>query len=113
MSLVDYFRELAKKVEDELSLDKPINLGRLTTDRESIALRIMPGGSESYYAGKRSRNINFQVLVKSEKQTQAINTIEKIVDKLIENDCDVYSEPSYLQSDEQGYIYRTALTAHI
>lgn len=113
MSLVDYFRELTEKIEEELSLDKPINLGRLTTNRESIALRIMPGGSESYYAGKRSRNINFQVLVKSEKQTEAINTIEKIVDKLIENDCDMYSEPSYLQSDEQGYIYTTALTAHI
>lgn len=113
MSLVDYFRELAKKIEEELSLDSPVSLGRLTTDRESIALRIMPGGSESYYAGKRSRNINFQVLVKSEKQTKAINTIERIVDKLIENDCDVYSEPSYLQSDEQGYIYTTALTAHI
>ena len=113
MSLVDYFRELAKKIEEELSLDKPINLGRLTVDKESIALRIMPGGSESYYAGKRSRNINFQILVKSEKQTQAINTIEKIVDKLIKNDCDVYSEPSYLQSDEQGYTYTAALTAHI
>ena len=62
MSLVDYFRELKEKIEKELPLDKPINLGRLTTDRESIALRIMPQ-AESYYASKRSETLIFRYLL--------------------------------------------------
>lgn len=105
--------ELTKILQDELKLFSTINLGKLSTERKSIALRVMPSGNVNYYGGNRSRELLFQVLTKSPNQVEAITTLEEIANKLIENECEVYSEPSFIQQDEQGYIYSASLRIYI
>jgi len=99
-----YILELINFLKTELSLYADVKIGQLSTDQESIALRVMPSGNTNYYAGKRTRHLQFQILTKSRNYNTASNTLEQIADKLIEYGCDVYSEPSFLQKDEQGYV---------
>lgn len=113
MSVVDHLLNLVNRLQNDLTLYANINLGRLSIDVKSIALRVMPSGNVNYYQGKRSREVMFQILAKSNDQIQAIKALEQIADKLVELDCEVYTEPSYLQQDEQGYTYTASFRTFI
>ena len=108
MTVTQYIDSIATFLEANLSLYAPITIGRLTADRKSIAIRIMPSGNTKHYDSTRARDISYQILAKSNSHSEAITTLEDIAYKLEEIGAEVYSEPSYLQEDEQGFIYTSA-----
>ena len=92
-----------------MSLISRVRLGKLGKENKSIALRVMPSNNLHFYEGQRDINLSYQVLVKSDSQLEALKEIENIAEYLITKGSEVYSEPSYLEEDEQGYTYTVAL----
>lgn len=114
MTLLEYIKTVKKEIELNAQPFSIIELGALSTERKSIAIRPMPsGGGVSYHKGPRMRDIQFQVLAKSPSQSEVINTLDRIATNLEEFGAEVYSEPNYLSRDEQGYIYTCAFKANL
>lgn len=101
------------KALNEQDLIAKVNVGRLTKDYKSIAIRLMPSSNTGYYKGQRSIALTYQVLVKSDNQLEALKEIEFISEYLMLNGSTIYVEPFYLQEDEQGYIYSCSLRKDI
>lgn len=108
MTITEYIDFIATFLESNINLYARIEIGRLTSDLKSIAIRIMPSGNTKHYDSTRARDISFQILTKSNNHSEAISALEDIAFKLQEIGVEVYSEPSYLYEDEQGYIYTSA-----
>lgn len=114
MTLFEYLTAVKQHIEMTANPYATIELGTLSTNRQSIAIRSMPsGGGTRYHLGPRVRDLQFQVLAKSPNQAEVINTLDRIVTKLEEFGAEVYSEPNLLSKDEQGYTYTSAFKANI
>lgn len=86
-----------------------VEIGTLSKNSVSIALRVMPSGNGGRFMdGDRERKLLFQVLVKSNKQIEAIQLSDKINKHLEFLGILTYSEPNYLESD---YTYTASYEA--
>nr|WP_072513819.1 hypothetical protein [Ndongobacter massiliensis] len=113
MTILSYVDDVIKFLSANCTLFSPIVVGHLRAERRSIALRIMPSNGREHYAGERERPISFQILTKSPDQQEALQALEEICEALLNRDIRVYSEPSYLQEDEQSYIYTAAFEGRL
>lgn len=123
--MFNFYESLKEYLEENLSLHAPIALGGLTSANESIALVSMPSPSDQlFYDRKRPRIIQFQILTKSVKHKTAMNKLEEIaslldggffvVEGYVFDGCEVYSEPSYLETTEKKeFIYTAAFRAEL
>lgn len=90
----------------------PISIGTLPPARKALAIRLMPSGrGQEFQSKERVQNISFQVLAKSDDQVEALSSLTLIADKLELIDVQTYTEPNFLQQDEQSYIYTASFRA--
>ncbi|MGE9994813.1 hypothetical protein ACQRBK_07250 [Peptoniphilaceae bacterium SGI.137] len=113
MTILAYVEEIIQFLVAKCSLFAPVVAGHLRAEKRSLAIRIMPSAGRANYAGERERPIRFQILSKSPDQQEALRVLEDICEALADRDIRVYSEPSYLQEDEQSYIYTAAFEGHV
>lgn len=114
MSITQYLDTLILGLAMTMQLpETTFAIGGLTADSRSIAIRLMPSTSSHYYAGDRGRRVAFQALVKDQKQKDTVNLIDELTEALTSMDATIYTEPSYLQDDEQGYIYTASFYADL
>lgn len=111
MTINEYVSELANNIQ--LNFNVKCTISVLDSDRECTAIRVMPSGNTRFYDENRAINLTFQLLVKAEKQSRAAMLIGLIGDYLDKQGAYIYSEPSYLQHDEQGYIYTASFNTTI
>lgn len=109
-----YIDELLTYIEKTVPLYTSISVGGTTLSEKSIAFRIMPvSPGNRFFNGQRERNIQFQIITKSDIQLQALNTLEDISDALESSNCLVITEPSYLYEENKIYYYNASFRSHI
>lgn len=106
--MMDYLEGIKNLLENKLSLFASVKFGKLDKSNKSIAIRLMPSSSTSNYQDSRTREIQFQILSKSPSQVEALISLEAIANTLEQEGIEVYTEPHYLDSDEQGYTYSSS-----
>jgi len=111
MRIEQYVSELANNIQSLYSVKCTISV--LDSDRECVAIRVMPSGNTRFYDENRAINLTFQLLVKAEKQSRTAMLIGLISEYINKTGADIYTEPSYLQHDEQGYIYTASFNTTI
>lgn len=113
MIISEYVDSLRTKIQDNISDLPIIRLGRLSNDDKAISLRIMPSNSLKFYDNDKSINLSLQVLSKSKSQLEALRMAEKVTKYLDDEGMRIIQEPSYLDEDEQGYIYMAIVRKEI
>lgn len=123
--MFDFYKALKKYLEMNVQLFAPIALNGLQATPESITITGMPtSAGERRYDRTKQRNNMFQIMTKSKSQQTAMDTLEMIAE-MLENgmftingyyltNCEVYSEPAYLETTEKNeYIFTAAFKAEI
>lgn len=121
--MFEFYKSLSMYLSANLSLYAPIALSGLDSASNSISIYSMPTASgERFYDNERPRQVMFQMLTKHKEQKMAMDTLEDIANALerisfdivgyrLEN-CEVYSEPSFLEkNDKNEYIFTAAFNA--
>lgn len=91
-----------------------VKIGLLPLDERSACIRLMPSGNgPRYYNGAREQTMLFQVLVKSPDQLEALTQCQAVTDELEQLGMETYTEPNFLQKEQQSYIYQASFQTMI
>lgn len=102
----DLLERIALHLTQTGALNAQITIGNLSTNTESIALRLAPSGNGArFFDASRDEPVQLQALVKSANQLTAINVLDIVKDALESIDIQTYVQPNFVEQDEKGYIY--------